>query len=165
MSGHAGTRLKGAAGAITALGLLAIAFIGNYEGLRLVAYKDVIGVWTACYGETKGIHKGMKFTKQQCGVMFIDGLTRHEQGMRSCLNDPDGLPDKVYVAFLSLAYNIGVRAFCSSSVAREANNLRLEAACDNILKFTRAGGHVVAGLVKRRKAEARLCREGVADLK
>lgn len=155
------TRLTGAAGAVTALGLLAIAFIGNYEGLRLYAYKDVIGVWTACYGETKGIHKGMRFTKEQCDVMFISGLARHEKGMRSCLNDPDGLPEKTYVSFLSLTYNIGVGGFCRSSVAREANNLHLVKACNNILKFNKAGGRVVSGLVTRRKAERKLCLDGV----
>jgi lysozyme len=151
----------GTIGALTAAGALAITLIGNLEGLRLYAYHDVIGVWTACYGETKGIKPGMKFTKEQCNVMFIGSLARHEKGMRSCLNDPDGLPDKTYVAFLSLAYNIGTGAFCRSSVAREANNLHLVAACNNILKFNKAGGKVVQGLVKRRAMERKLCLEGV----
>jgi lysozyme len=155
------TRLRGAAGAVTAIGLLAVAVIGNWEGLRLYAYRDVIGVWTACYGETRGIHRGMRFTKEQCDVLFIDSLAEHEKGMRSCLNNPDSLPDKTYVAFLSLAYNIGTGAFCRSSVAREANNLHLVAACNNILKFNKAGGKVVKGLVKRRAMERKLCLEGV----
>lgn len=160
-----GTRLRGgAAGAITALGLLAIAIIGNFEGLRLVAYKDVVGVWTACYGETKGIKGGMKFTREQCDVMFIDsGLKRHEAGMRACLTYPDLIPEKSYVAFLSLTYNIGIGGFCKSSVARAINEGRIQAACYNLTKFNKAKGRVIKGLVTRRKQELRLCLDGVAE--
>lgn len=157
------TRLIGAAGATTALGLMAVAVIGNFEGLRLVAYRDVVGVWTACYGETKGIRPGMKFTREQCDKMFVtDGLARHERGMRACLNDPDALPEKTYVSFLSLTYNIGVGGFCKSTVARMANAMNLRAACNAILAWNKAGGRVVQGLVKRRDKEWRLCLAGVS---
>jgi len=163
-----GTRLStagkaGAAVTITVAGLLAILTIGRFEGLRLAAYKDVIGVWTACYGETKGIKPGMKFTKEQCDYMFIGGLERHEKIMRSCLNSPDSLPDKTYVAFLSLTYNIGGAGFCKSSIARDVNNGRLVQACDDLLRFNKAGGRVVQGLVTRRNQERRLCLEGLRD--
>jgi lysozyme len=156
------TRLITATGAATAVGMLAILVVGDFEGLRLHSYRDVIGVWTACYGETKGIRPGMKFTKEKCDSMFLnDGLMRHERGMRGCLNDPDGLPEKTYVAFLSLTYNIGVGAFCKSSVARAANNLDLISACNALLKWNKAGGRVVKGLVTRRQKERKLCLEGL----
>jgi len=155
------TRLVGAAGAIAGLGMLAVGFVGNWEGLRLYAYQDVIGVWTACYGETKGIKPGMKFTKQQCDVMFIDSLSEHEAGMRKCLTKPDAIPDKPYVALLSLAYNIGSGAFCKSSIARHANAGDLKAACNAILLYNKAGGKVVQGLVNRRKEERKLCLAGL----
>jgi lysozyme len=155
------TRLTGAAGAVTAIGILTIALVGGFEGLRLVAYKDVVGVWTACYGETEGIKPGMKFTKEQCNVMFLEGLTRHEKGMRSCLNDPDGIPDKVYVAALSLTYNVGVGGFCKSTVARRLNNLDYRGACNALLAWNKAGGHVISGLVKRRQRERTLCLDGL----
>lgn len=156
------SRLVGAAGAVTAVGLLATAVIGNYEGLRLYAYQDVVGVWTACYGETKGIHRGMRFTKDKCDVMFIESLEGYERTMRSCLNEPDSLPDKTYVAYLSLAYNIGGGGFCKSSVARDANNLKLKKSCDDFMRYTRGGGRVLSGLVTRRRQERKLCLEGLA---
>jgi lysozyme len=156
------TRLVTATGAATALGMLAILVVGGHEGLRLVSYRDVVGIWTACYGETKDIRPGMKFTKERCDSMFLnDGLMRHERGMRACLNDPDGLPEKTYVAFLSLTYNIGVGGFCKSSVARAANNLDLISACNALLKWNKAGGRVVKGLVTRRQKERKLCLEGL----
>ena len=156
------TRL-GVAGAITAAGALAIAVVGNYEGLRLYAYKDVVGVWTACYGETKGIRGGMKFTKEQCDVMFIGGLARHEAGMRKCLTFPDMLPVKTYVAFLSLTYNIGTGGFCTSSIARDANAGRLATACNNLMRFVKAKGRTLKGLVTRRTQERKLCLDGVRE--
>lgn len=155
------SRLKTAAGAITALGMLAAGFVGNWEGLRLYAYKDVIGVWTACYGETKGIKPGMKFTKEQCDIMFIGSLAEHEAGMRRCLKAPDAIPEKTYVAFVSATYNIGVAGFCGSSMARKANAGDLRGACNSLSLWNKAGGRVVKGLVNRRAAEKKLCLEGL----
>lgn len=152
----------GGAGAITGAGMLAIAIVGNWEGLRLYAYQDVVGVWTACYGETKGIRPGMKFTRDQCNVMLIGSLTEHEAGMRRCLKAPDGLPEKSYVAFVSATYNIGVAGFCGSSMARRINAGDVRGACDALMMWVRAGGRVVQGLVNRRTAERKLCLEGLA---
>ncbi|WP_412074125.1 glycoside hydrolase family protein [Tritonibacter mobilis] len=36
----------------------ALSFIGQWEGLRTKAYRDIVGVWTVCYGETKGVRRG-----------------------------------------------------------------------------------------------------------
>lgn len=154
--------VAGGTGAITGAGMLAIAIVGNWEGLRLHAYQDVIGVWTACYGETKGVRPGMKFTKERCDVMFIGSLAEHEAGMRGCLKVPDSLPDKTYVAFVSATYNIGVGGFCGSSMARRANAGDLRGACDALMMWVKAGGRTVKGLVNRRTAERKLCLEGLA---
>lgn len=155
------SRLRNAGVGLAAAGALAVGFIGNWEGLRLYAYKDVIGVWTACYGETKDIKPGMKFTKQQCDVMFIDRLEEFEAGMRKCLAKPDELPIKVYVADLSLSYNIGIGAFCKSSIVKLQNEGKLKESCDRFLLFNKAGGKVVQGLVNRRKEERKLCLAGL----
>jgi len=140
---------------------VAVALIGGFEGLRLNSYPDVVHVWTACYGETKGIRPGMRFTKPECDAMFANRLAEFETGMRACLNAPDSIQDKPYVAFLSLSYNIGTGAFCKSSVARLANSGDMRGACDALLKFNRAGGVVWSGLTKRRQAERKLCLEGL----
>ena len=155
------SRLKKAGIGLTAAGVLAVATVGAYEGLRTTSYRDVIGVWTACYGETRGIKPGMRFTKAQCDQMLVDGLEDFEAGMRRCLANPDAIPDKPYVAFLSLSYNIGTGAFCRSTVARRANAGDLRGACEAMLAFNRAGGREVRGLTNRRQAERKLCLEGV----
>ena len=157
------SRLKSGTGmaGLTAIGLSVFSMVGGFEGLRLVAYKDVVGIATACRGETKGIRMGMRFTREQCDVMFIDSLTEHEAGMRVCLKAPDAIPDKAYVAFVSVTYNIGVGAWCKSSMARLANAGNLRAACDALLAWNKAGGRVIKGLTKRRETERALCLEGL----
>jgi lysozyme len=157
------TRLVGLGAALTGAGALAVSLVGNFEGLRLVAYQDVVGVWTACYGETKGIKPGMKFTREQCDVMFVERLQEFETGMRRCLTSPDALPDKTYVSFLSVTYNIGVGGWCGSSMVKRANAGNLTGACDALLMWNKAGGRVVKGLTNRRQAERKLCLQGLAE--
>ena len=149
---------------------LAIGIVGAWEGLRTKAYRDAIGVPTVCFGETRGVRMGDRYTVDECKAMLGDALVEFEQGIRKCLVSPDTIPDKSYVAFLSLSYNIGQRGFCRSSVARYANEYgrggglgKLTMACNRILAFNKAGGRVLAGLVRRRKEERKLCLEGVKE--
>ncbi len=151
-----------ARGAVTGIGLMLVVLVGGFEGLRLYSYQDVVGIWTACYGETKNMRAGLRFTKDECDRMFVGSLVEHEMGMRACLRAPDAVPDKVYVAFVSLTYNIGVAAFCRSTLARYVNANDLSAACDEILKWDRAGGKVVRGLTVRRQKEHVLCKQGIS---
>jgi lysozyme len=144
-----------------AIAALAIALIGGWEGLSLTSYRDVVGVWTVCYGETKGVRPGMRFTKEQCNAMFIESIAAHEMGMRRCLEDPDSIPEKSYVAFVSLTYNIGIGGFCKSSLPRMINEGNIRGACHGLLAFNRGGGRVIQGLVNRRAHEHRLCLEGL----
>lgn len=153
------SRLKTAAAMMAA----AVALVGSWEGLRTVAYPDRLanGIPTVCFGETRGVKLGDSYTVEQCQVMLGQGLIDFEAGMRRCLARPDAIPDKPYVAFLSLSYNIGTGAFCRSTVARRANAGDIRGACNAIPMWTRAGGRVVQGLVNRRADEQRLCLEGV----
>jgi lysozyme len=159
------TRLKKAGAGIAALtvaGSLAVQTVGGFEGLRLYAYQDVVGVWTACYGETHGIRKGMVFSRETCNNLLVDSLITHEQGMRACLRNPDALPIEVYVADLSLAYNVGAPTFCQSSIAAYQNAGRVKDSCARFPLYNRAGGRVNKGLINRRAAEQRLCLKGAA---
>ncbi|PSJ60991.1 lysozyme [Mesorhizobium soli] len=139
----------------------AVALVGSWEGLRTVAYRDVVGIPTVCFGETRGVKMGDRYTVDECKAMLGDALVEFETGMRRCLKAPDAIPAKSYVAFLSLSYNIGTTAFCGSTVVRRANAGDIRGACDAISAWNRAGGRVVQGLVNRRAEERRICLEGV----
>lgn len=154
-----GSRLK-RSGALMAA---AVALVGGWEGLRLVAYPDTLayGIPTVCYGETRGVKLGDRYTKGQCDEMLGDGLAEFEAGMRACLKAPDAIPDGAYVAFLSLSYNIGNGAFCKSSIARKANAGDMRGACNAITLYNKAGGKVVKGLVNRRADERKMCLESL----
>lgn len=154
------SRLK-KTGAFTAAGLIAVGLVGGFEGLRTKAYRDSVGVPTVCFGETRGVKMGDTHTAAECKAMLGNALVEFEAGMRRCLVNPDKIPDKTYVAFLSLSYNIGTGAFCKSTVVRRANAGELNGACNAILAFNKAGGRVLPGLDRRRKEERALCLEGV----
>lgn len=156
------SRLKkgGLAAGAAGLAALAVATVGNFEGLRLKAYIPIPGdVPTVCYGETRGIRMGMSFTKAQCDAMLLKGLDEFADRMEACVKRPMG--DDVYVAFLSLSYNIGSGGFCKSSVVRLYNEGDRRGACRAIMMWNRAGGREVPGLTRRRALERDLCLKGV----
>lgn len=144
----------------SAVAALAIALVSGFEGVRTVAYRDVVGIPTVCFGETRGVKMGDRYTMDECKAMLGDALVAYETAMRGCLTNPDAIPDKPYVAFLSLSYNIGTGAFCRSTVARKANAGDLRGACNAIPLFNKAGGRVIKGLVTRRAEEQALCLQG-----
>jgi lysozyme len=157
MAAVAGRLKKGSA----ALAIV-IALVGGFEGLRTVAYLDPVNIPTICFGETRGVKLGDTATERQCEAMLGNRLVEFSVGVDRCLIVR--VADKVYAAFVSLAYNIGVAAFCGSTVLRRANAGQLLAACDAMLMWTKAtlaGVRLeLPGLVARRQAERELCRQG-----
>ena len=144
----------------------ALLLVGGYEGLRTTAYRDVVGIPTVCFGETRGVKMGDRYSVEDCKAMLGTALVEFETGMRACLINPNAVPDKPYVAMLSATYNIGVgsakppRGFCGSSMARLLNAGDIRGSCNALLAWNKAGGKIVAGLTRRRQEERALCLEG-----
>jgi lysozyme len=134
----------------------ATAFVGGWEGLQLAAYRDVVGVATICYGETRGVRMGQKATKEQCDAMLAEGLLDFAAGIERCVPF-DALPVPTQVAVVSLAYNIGQGGFCKSTVARKLREGDRAGACDAFMAWNKAGGVTWRGLTRRRAAERELC--------
>lgn len=143
----------------TAAGLLALMHTGKDEGLRLKAYRDIVGVPTVCLGETKGVKMGDVYTREQCETMFLKRLDEFAGKVEHCIKKP--MSDKTLVAFTGLAYNIGSGGFCKSTTVRLYNEGLYAEACRAMTRFNRAGGRVIAGLVSRRKREEAMCLEGI----
>jgi len=150
---------KGLIAGSVALTMLATGIISQFEGRELRAYQDIVNVWTICDGETKGVKPGDAATPAECDAMLARNLIKYEQGLDRCLTAP--VPGKTKVAFLSWTYNVGVGAACKSTLVRKANAGDLAGACNELLKWDKAGGRVVNGLTARRKAERVLCLEGL----
>ena len=144
-----------------AAALLCCPVVGGFEGLRLAAYRDAVGVPTICFGETKGGHMGDRKSKADCDAMLSRRLDEFADGVEACLASAKTMPADRYVAHVSLAYNVGVGAYCKSTVVRRANAGDVQGSCDAFLMWNRAGGRVLPGLTKRRERERELCLRGL----
>ena len=147
--------IAGTAGALA----IAIGLIGQWEGLRTVAYKDIVGVWTVCYGETKGVSRDDKYTVADCDKMLAKEILSYERGLDRCLKTK--VPAGMKVALVSWSYNVGTGAACRSTLVRKANRGDLVGACNELTRWNRAGGRVIPGLTNRRIAERDMCLKAV----
>lgn len=130
-----------------------------WEGTVLRSYKDPIGIVTACVGHTgPELRMGQTFTRDQCEAMLYADLLKHADAL-DCIRTP--LAEHQRAAFLSFTFNVGNKAFCSSTLVRKANAGDILGACAELSRWTLAGGRELPGLVKRRAAERQLCEKGL----
>lgn len=133
--------------------------ICNFEGLRLKAYDDGVGVWTIGYGTTKypngiRVKKGDTCTLEQAKAYMQNDLKAFEQTVNSAIKVP--LNQNQFDALVSLAYNIGATAFKKSTLVKRLNEGNYKAAANQFNVWVNAGGKRMQGLVNRRAAERTL---------
>jgi len=145
-------------GAVAAAGLLALT--PKFEGTELTTYRDIGGVLTYCTGATEDAQWGRTYTPEQCRAQLDRDLERHAAGIARCV-PLARMTDGQKVAFVDAAYNIGVGAFCGSSMARRTNAGDMVGACNALLMWNKVGGKEVRGLTRRRQAERELCLWGL----
>lgn len=137
---------------------LLITVVAGFEGLRQTAYPDPATggpPWTICYGHTEGVRPGDRHTLDECKALLRRDLEVYARGIEHCVTVP--LPDRRWVALVSFAYNVGVRAACRSSVVRLINAGRTREGCNALLLWDKAAGIRFPGLTKRRQRERQLC--------
>jgi lysozyme len=144
-----------------AVAAAALAFTPLQEGRVLKTYRDIGGVLTYCDGATENAQAGKTYTPSECDAQLDRDLARHAEGIEACL-PWDRLTDGQKVAFVDAAFNIGVPAFCRSSMARRASAGDMTGACDALLMWNRVGGREVLGLTRRRQRERELCLKGAS---
>lgn len=133
------------------------------EGYKETSYKDGAGVWTICYGETKGVTAGMKRTKEQCDVQLRKSIETHSRALQGL---PDSTPMVVALGALDMAYNVGEAGFNNSTAKSYLMKGDYEKAGKSVLSWkyiTRngikydcsvKGNKVCYGLWKRRLIQA-----------
>ena len=131
--------------------------IAVHEGYRGEAYIPVPGdVPTIGFGSTRDVSMGDRTTPVRSLQRLLDEVDSvYAQGVRKCVTVP--LYQHEFSAFVSLTYNIGVNAFCKSTLAKRLNIGDYSGACAEISKWNKAGGRVLRGLVLRREEERRIC--------
>ena len=142
--------------ATLALSASALVGIAVHEGYREAAYRPVPGdVPTIGFGTTAGVQMGDRIEPVQALVRKLADVQQFEGALKRCVRIP--LHQHEYDAFLSLAYNIGSGAFCSSTLVRKLNAGDYAGACAEILRWDRFQGQPLRGLTLRRQAEHRQC--------
>lgn len=152
-------------GTIAATSLLAS--VPEEEGVRLAAYRDIAGIPTICAGDTKNVRMGMVETEEGCQRRLEAQLIAHARPTLACtprLTEPGR--DWQRAAAVSLAYNIGVGAWCRSTADKRFDVGDWKGGCDAFLSWNKArvNGQLrpVLGLTRRRNREREICLRGVA---
>ncbi len=136
-----------------------IALIKEFEGCKLTAYQDSVGVWTIGYGWTqpvdgKPIRAGMTINQETAERLLKTGLVSYESDVSRLVKV--GLSQGQFDALVSFTYNIGARSLSTSTLLRKLNAGDYAGAADEFLRWNKAGGKVLNGLTRRREAERAL---------
>lgn len=131
-----------------------LTFIAGFEGLRLKAYQDVGGIWTIGYGHTGAVHKGQAITREQALLLLKTDVSVAEAAIHKYVEV--ALNQHRYNALVSFVYNVGAGAFKASTLLHLLNAGHYGQARAQLLRWDRVNGRPVAGLTRRRQAEAAL---------
>ena len=133
-------------GAIAIASVLITGPSGNdgLEGVSYIPYKDIVGVWTVCYGHTgKDIMLGKTYTEAECKALLNKDLA--------------DIPETTRGALYSFVYNVGAGNFRTSTLLRKINQGDIKGACDQLRRWIYAGGKQWKGLMTRREIEREVC--------
>ncbi|MEO9385901.1 lysozyme [Chromobacterium phragmitis] len=129
--------------------------IKQFEGLRLIAYQDAVGIWTIGYGHTgPDVAPGKAITQLQADQLLQNDLARFESGVSNLVKVP--LNANQFSALVSFSYNLGLGNLQSSTLLRLLNQRDYAGAAGQFPRWDKAGGRVLPGLSRRRLAEQAL---------
>ncbi|EGK3605236.1 lysozyme [Escherichia coli] len=136
-----------------------ISLIKQFEGCKLTAYQDSVGVWTIGYGWTqpvdgKPIRAGMTIKQETAERLLKTGLVSYESDVSRLVKV--SLTQGQFDALVSFTYNLGARSLSTSTLMRKLNAGDYAGAADEFLRWNKAGGKVMNGLTRRREAERAL---------
>lgn len=131
-----------------------LALTKGFENCKLVAYKDGGGVWSIAYGHTQGVTAGMTCTQQQADDWLRAEIGAAERAVNSMVRVT--ITQGQFDALVDFAYNCGIGALHGSTLMRKLNNGDYNGAKAEFAKWNHDNGMAVAGLTRRRAAEAEL---------
>lgn len=130
-----------------------IDLIKKFEGCKLDAYQDIVGVWTIGYGSTgKDVVAGLKWNAAQAEARLKDDCQKFLAAIERTVQVP--LTSNQRGALLSFTYNLGpgcLKMLIDNSSLNIQKNY--EATAERMLRYNKAGGKEIRGLVRRRQAE------------
>lgn len=129
-----------------------VRLIKHFEGFHSVPYLCPANVWTIGYGTTLGItSETPPITIEQGEELLKRDLVKFERSVMRLITVP--LKQNEFDALVSFVYNLGGGALQRSTLRAKTNRGDKEGAAVEFMKWTKAGGRELMGLVRRRKAE------------
>ncbi|ELA2855877.1 lysozyme [Salmonella enterica] len=148
-------------GAIAIASALITGPTGNdgLEGVRYKPYRDVVGIWTVCYGHTgNDIMIGKTYTESECKALLNKDLNTVARQINQYIKVP--IPETTRGALYSFVYNVGAGNFKTSTLLHKINQGDIKGACEQLRRWTYAGGKQWKGLITRREIEREVCMWG-----
>lgn len=140
-----------------------LAVLKRFEGKRLTAYRDPVGIWTIGYGHTDAagapkVTAGQTITEGQAEAILKADLGQYENAVQNAVKVL--LTDNQFSALVSFTFNVGVGAFRKSTLLKKLNAGNYDAVPGELMKWNKAGGKALPGLTNRRAAEGGLWAKG-----
>ena len=157
----------------------AIKTIKHHEGVRTKPYRCPALLWTVGVGHViDPTHTAVKYEERrslsippgwdrvlsmgEVDSILAQDLSRFERGVLRLCPAASGRQG-VFDALVSFAFNVGLGNLQRSSLRMKFNRGELEEAAEQFMKWTKAGGRVLPGLVKRRQDERQLYLSGLRE--
>ena len=137
-----------------------IPIIRKFEGLKLRAYLCPANIWTIGYGNTfyengSKVQEGDKITLDRADRLLFFVVQKFEKEVSKLVTST--INENMLGALTSFAFNVGAGNLAKSTLLKKVNANPNDATIrDEFMRWTKAGGKVLNGLVTRRKAEADL---------
>lgn len=131
-----------------------VSLIKEFEGCKLHAYKDAVGIPTIGYGSTRGVHMGMTITQQEADDRLYADMDDAWQEVYAMVNVP--LTQGQCDGLVAWTFNLGAGNLRKSTLLKKLNAGDVAGCADEFLRWDKAGGKVLAGLTRRRSAEREL---------
>jgi lysozyme len=137
-----------------------LALIKEFEGCKLAAYQCPAGIWTigigsTHYGDGTPVTKSRTLPTEKAAIALLAAtIGQYEKAVNAVYAE---LTQNEFDALVCLCYNIGAGNFASSTLVKMLNaGEAKEEVAKQFVRWNKAGGKVMAGLTRRREAEAAL---------
>jgi lysozyme len=133
----------------------AVVLIAGFESCRLQAYLCPAKKWTCGWGNTgPDVDADTEYSQEEADQIFCDRLTEFTEGVKdACTREPT---ENQLGALVAFAFNVGLGAFGKSKLLEMHDRGCWQCAVKEFGRWNRAAGVVLAGLTRRRAAEAAL---------
>ena len=138
---------------LSAAALVSLVMSESYTSTAVIPVPGDVA--TIGFGTTEGVKLGDKITPPVALQRALMDVQKFEGALKQCVTVP--LSQNEYNAYTQLAYNVGSKAFCGSTLVRKLNAGDYAGACLEIKRWDKFQGKPLRGLTLRREREYQLC--------